>query len=214
MYKFTTIILFTVFTFAYDISTSKTVTQKVTPNVLLTHINVTVEKKDLNDLINSTSKIVKKAKNFCQNVNYNFSPRYVYINKEKIFKGYVSSINAKCTFPEEKIKNFTQLINSFSNEAKVSLTSIRYTLTKVQKQKALKDLKIKALKEAEYDAKTLSKKLNMECFITNTSLAHNITPPRRAYPMSKSMRIMSTPLEVPKSDNTYKLTIRYSIKCY
>jgi hypothetical protein len=54
----------------------------------------------------------------------------------------------------------------------------------------------------------------MECFITNTSLAHNITPPRRAYPMSKSMRVMSMPLEVPKSDNTYKLTIRYSVKCY
>jgi uncharacterized protein YggE len=213
--KHISLLICAVFSFAYDISASKTVIMKIIPHTLITNINMTIEKKELNTLINTTSKIVKKSKKYCKSVHYNFSPRYEFKNKQKTFKGYKSSISAICIFPEEKIKEFTDLINSFSSDAEVSLSSIRYILTAEQKQNAQRALKIKAFKEARKDAQNLSKKLNMECFITNTSLAENITPPpRRMYPTVKKISVMSAPLEAPKSDNTYKLTIRYNIKCY
>ena len=202
------LIILPIFLLAYNITNTKTFTKSVTPDTLITTLNITINDNSLQNLLNKTNKVIKNS-NICEEINYNFSPYYEYKNKKRVFVGYIANIHETCKFKNPK--DFSSLLEKIKNYGKVSLNSISYISSK--QKETIKELKISAYNFALKEAKTLSNALNKTCILKNISFNPYLPKPIKNYrPIKLATEALQAPL--PKKANKVKLTTTYQIECF
>ena len=192
--------------FAYQVTNTKTYTQKTEPADIETSISLQIRNKNLNDLLKNISEIINHSKNICEKSSYNFYPIY---DKNGDFISYNANINSFCKFPKTKIKEFSKFLDEIKSKAKIKMNSIKLSPNDKEKQKILKNLRKKAYTEAQKDAEKLSNTLNKQCFVTQFRF-NNQNPPIKI--MYKTLSVKSMPL--PKQKNDIYLKVFYKIECY
>jgi hypothetical protein len=188
--------------FAYEITNLKTFSTTLKPDTLKVDFTVLIIKKDLNQTLKNTQKIISLSKK-CPYVDYTLEPLYEFKNKKRIFTGYQAVVIEKCKF--KKTKNFDSLIKKITKYGKIRLDAIFYLSS--QRKKALKTLKIKAYNFALQEAKKFSKDLNKNCILTNISFNPYVKK------QNQKFKIMST-FPLPKEKQEVKVSIFYDIKCF
>ena len=192
--------------FAFEVTNTKTYTQKSEPANIETSISVQIKNKNLNDLLKNISEIINSSKNICQKSSYDFYPQY---DKNGNFTYYSAKINSFCKFPKTKIKEFSKFLDKIKSKAKIRMNYIKLSPADKEKEKILKNLRNKAYTDAQNEAKKLSKTLNKQCFITQFRF-NNTNPPVKV--MYKTLTINDMPL--PKQKNDIYLKVFYKIECY
>ncbi len=195
-----------IFVFAYQMTNTKTYTQKTTPQNIEISLNIQTKNKNLNSLLKNISDIINLSQNICEKSSYNFYPAY---DKNGDFISYNANINSFCKFPKTKIKEFSKFLDEIKSKAKIKMNSIKLSPNDKEKQKILKNLRKKAYTEAQKDAEKLSNTLNKQCFVTQFRF-NNQNPPIKI--MYKTLSVKSMPL--PKQNNDIYLKVFYKIECY
>ena len=197
--------MFAVLSFSYQVTDTKTYTQKINLNVVQISLNIQTENKNLNTLLNKISKIINQTKSLCQS-SYNFYPVY----EKNNFKYYKTNINLKCKFKKEKINEFSKILNNLQTKSKIRMNSINLLPSESEKKEALRKLRKKAYNEAKKNADKLSTTLNKQCFVTEIYFNNSKPPIKTFRPLYKTITL--TP--IPKQKNSIYLKVFYKIECY
>ena len=195
-----------IFVFAYQVTNTKTYTQKTTPQNIEIYLNIQTKNKNLNNLLKNISDIINLSQNICEKSSYNFYPAY---DKKGDFISYNANINSFCKFPKTKIKEFSKFLDEIKSKAKIKMNSIKLSPNDKEKQRILKNLRKKAYTEAQKDSEKLSNTLNKQCFVTQFRF-NNQNPPIKI--MYKTLSVKNMPL--PKQKNDIYLKVFYKIECY
>ena len=223
-----TTLLFPLLGFSYELNFSKSFSKNVNPDVLVTNVNIIVEKKDeknVNSEIEKFNNFLKNTKNITiENTNYNLSPKYEYTNNKSVFKGYVgdSRFVAKsedATAINSFISDLVALKDSFkSNDLKLNISNLSWELSSKLQAKVMDELRLESLIWVDSYTKDLSNKIVKKCEVKNVNInedfIHN-TPKARM--MSVSMDELSnssnSDISPINSEQNIKINTNYILEC-
>jgi len=171
------ILLLPILGISYELTFSKDFERKVSPDLLSTSISISIEKKDeksVNIEVEKFNKFINNTKNITiKNTNYSLSPRYKYINNEKVFKGYLGNTSFVIETKEaNRINDFLgELIklkdNIKSKDIKLNIDNLYWKVSKVLQNKSIEELRLEALIWIDKYSKALSNEISRKCEIKN-----------------------------------------------
>jgi len=171
------ILLLPILGLSYELTFSKDFEKKVSADLLSTSVSISVEKKDeksINIEIEKFNKLISNTKNITiKNTNYSLSPRYKYINNERVFKGYLGNISFVAETKEaNRINDFLgeliKLKNSIqSKDIKLNIDNLHWKVSKVLQDKSIEELRLEALIWIDKYSKNLSNEISRKCEIKN-----------------------------------------------
>lgn len=190
------------FLLSYDVSFNKKFSKSITPDLLTTYVNVTVENKDeffinkeiekFNSYIKNNDDIKKK------NGSYTLSPRYKWVKNEQRFLGYAGNLRYTIESKNAKklnvfIARLIEIKKTSAKGVKLNISNISWKISKDLHSNNLDSLRIEAITWAETYANSLSTTLSKDCQIkqVNINSASNNYPrtymAMEAAPMAKSI---------------------------
>jgi len=171
------ILLLPILGLSYELTFSKDFEKKVSADLLSTSVSISVEKKDeksINIEIEKFNKLISNTKNITiKNTNYSLSPKYKYINNERVFKGYLGNISFVAEAKEaNRINDFLgeliKLKNSIqSKDIKLNIDNLHWKVSKVLQDKSIEELRLEALIWIDKYSKNLSNEISRQCEIKN-----------------------------------------------
>ena len=223
-----TTLLFPLLGFSYELNFNKSFSKNVNADVLVTNVNIMVEKKDENSVnseIEKFNNFLKNTKNITiENTNYNLSPKYEYINNKSIFKGYVgdSRFVAKsedATAINSFISDLVALKDSFkSNDLKLNISNLSWELSSKLQAKVMDELRLESLIWVDSYTKDLSSKIVKKCEVKNVNINEDFihtTPKARM--MSVSMDGLSnssnSDISPINGEQNIKINTNYILDC-
>ena len=223
-----TTLLLPILGFSYELNFNKSFSKNVNADVLVTNVNIMVEKKDENSVnseIEKFNNFLKNTKNITiENTNYNLSPKYEYINNKSIFKGYVgdSRFVAKsedATAINSFISDLVALKDSFkSNDLKLNISNLSWELSSKLQAKVMDELRLESLIWVDSYTKDLSSKIVKKCEVKNVNINEDFihtTPKARM--MSVSMDGLSnssnSDISPINSEQNIKINTNYILEC-
>ncbi|MCK5293909.1 MAG: SIMPL domain-containing protein [Arcobacteraceae bacterium] len=202
--------------FSYELNFSKKFSTQISPDILNSYINVTVQNKDeryindnielFNDYLKDNDEIIK------QNGSYTLTPKYKYINNKQKFLGYMGILNYSITSStaivmNEFIKETMELKGKIaSKNITVRISNLSWKISDKLYNDNLDNLRLLAINWIEL----YSKNLNRQCIIKSIKIeGKDNNRPRGISLMSKSLSNI-TPLQVQK-----EITINpnYTLEC-
>ena len=223
-----TTLLLPILGFSYELNFNKSFSKNVNADVLVTNVNIMVEKKDENSVnseIEKFNNFLKNTKNITiENTNYNLSPKYEYTNNKSVFKGYVgdSRFVAKsedATAINSFISDLVALKDSFkSNDLKLNISNLSWELSSKLQAKVMDELRLESLIWVDSYTKDLSSKIVKKCEVKNVNInedfIHN-TPKARM--MSVSMDELSnssnSDISPINGEQNIKINTNYILDC-
>lgn len=223
-----TTLLLPILGFSYELNFNKSFSKNVNADVLVTNVNIMVEKKDENSVnseIEKFNNFLKNTKNITiENTNYNLSPKYEYINNKSIFKGYVgdSRFVAKsedATAINSFISDLVALKDSFkSNDLKLNISNLSWELSSKLQAKVMDELRLESLIWVDSYTKDLSSKIVKKCEVKNVNINEDFihtTPKARM--MSVSMDGLSnssnSDISPINGEQNIKINTNYILDC-
>ena len=223
-----TTLLLPILGFSYELNFNKSFSKNVNADVLVTNVNIMVEKKDeknVNSEIEKFNNFLKNTKNITiENTNYNLSPKYEYINNKSIFKGYVgdSRFVAKsedATAINSFISDLVALKDSFkSNDLKLNISNLSWELSSKLQAKVMDELRLESLIWVDSYTKDLSSKIVKKCEVKNVNINEDFihtTPKARM--MSVSMDGLSnssnSDISPINGEQNIKINTNYILDC-
>jgi len=227
------ILLLPILGISYELTFSKDFERKVSPDLLSTSISISVEKKDeksVNIEIEKFNKFINNTKNITiKNTNYSLSPRYKYINNERVFKGYLGNTSFVIETKEAKeINDFLgelmKLKDSIkSKDIKLNIDNLYWKVSKILQNKSIEELRLEALIWIDKYSKALSNEISRKCEIKDIKsfIKDNYTNNYNTKMMLSASSVASNSEESVNNDiitpiNTQKtilLEVTYGLDC-
>ncbi len=193
------------------VTTSETVSQKLTPNILEGTFTFYEESKEVTTIKEHLNALVSQVKKFdtnneiCRGGGYQIVPRYYYKDQKQTLVGYKGAFALECDF--KSVDDYNTLVSQIE---KVKASGVVMTqgmpLWKVSSEsskEAYIALRVSLLKLAQKQAKLFSKELNLKCDFSDIS--ENPQPMQSILfendavvdMVSKGKSSKSTPIEAP-----------------
>jgi len=165
--------------FSYEVSFNKKFTKLVTPDLLTTHINITIEnesEKFINKHIEKFNEYIKKNNLVEKNHgNFTLSPKYNYFKNTQKFIGYVG--NLKYTIKSKNANNLNEFINDLidiENNLKVNvklrISNVSWVTSSKLYDNSLDTLRIEAMTWIETYADSLKSVLSKDCIVKSINI--------------------------------------------
>lgn len=220
-------LLLPVLGFSYELNFNKSFSKNVNADILVTNVNIMVEKKDeksVNSEIEKFNDFLKKTNNITiENTNYNLSPKYEYINNKSVFKGYIGDLrfvtkSENATVINSFISDLVALKDSFkSNDLKLNISNLSWELSNKLQTKVMDELRLESLTWIENYAKDLSNKIVKKCEIKNVNINEdfNITPKARMISVSMDGISSSSNSDISplNGEQNIKINTNYILDC-
>ena len=161
--------------FSYEVSFNKKFTKSVTPDLLSTYINVTIE----NESEKFINKHIEKFNEYIENNNlieknqgsFTLSPKYNYFKNTQKFVGYVGSL--RYTIKSKNAKNLNEFINDLidienkfaKDNVKLRISNVSWTTSTKLYDESLDILRIEAMTWIETYAQSLKNVLSKNCIV-------------------------------------------------
>lgn len=177
---FKTTLLLPILGFSYELNFNKSFSKNVNADVLVTNINIIVEKKDeksVNSEIEKFNNFLKNTKNITiENTNFNLSPKYENINNKTVFKGYIG--DSRFIAKSEDASNINSFISDLvalkdsfkSNDLKLNISNLSWELSNILQNKVMEELRLESLIWVDSYTKDLSNKIKKNCEIKNVNI--------------------------------------------
>lgn len=166
--------------FSYEVSFNKKFIKLVTPDLLTTYINISIEnesEKFINNHIEEFNKYIKDNNSVEKNHgSFTLSPKYKYFKNTQEFIGYVG--NLKYTIKSKNAKNLNEFINDLIDietkfrraNIKLRISNVSWTTSTKLYDKSVDSLRIEAMTWIETYAQTLKSILSKECIVKNINI--------------------------------------------
>ncbi len=166
--------------FSYELSFNKKFTKLVTPDLLTTHINISIENDSenfinkniakFNDYIKS-NKLIEKTQG-----NFTLSPKYHYFKNTQKFLGYVG--NLKYTIKAKNASNLNKFISDLielekkldKNNVKLRISNVSWITSTKLYDNSLDTLRIDAMRWIEKYSKSLRMVLSKDCTVKSINI--------------------------------------------
>lgn len=223
-----TTLLFNTFLFSYELNFNKSFLKNVNSDILVTNINIEVEKQDekaVNNEIEKFNNFLKNTKNITiENTYYGLSPKYEYIDNKSIFKGYIG--NTRFSAKSQDASKINSFINDLvvlkesinSNDLKLSISNLSWEISNKLQTKAIDELRLETLIWIETYAKELSSKISKKCEVKNVNIqeeySHNM-PKARLMSVAMSDSVNSSPNDIAPLNNeqSIKINTNFILDC-
>jgi len=203
------ILVFFMIIFSYgNIIETKVFTKIIKSNTLNTVLAISLEDKNIANLVSKIDKTLKIANkyNFCKNDGYSIMPKF-YKNK---FDTYNTKLKLNCQFTDKKIDLFSKFLAQVQKNNIIYIYDLKYIIPKKLQKDSIKLLKIEALNYALKKAKKLSTTFNKKCFMQKVNFNNYNT---RMLFKSVSMYQKSIPLPQNHGKNI-EIKANYNFVCY
>lgn len=220
MIRFITPLLLVSSLSAYSLQFSKPFEIELKPDILSTHIAVTVlkptEKESLLKLSTFSSFISAYLDVEKRGGNYSIHPEYKYENNRRYKSGYRGNMSYQISAkkPDDLNTFIANLHDKKSDfDVDISISSVSWILSKEQRQGKMDLLRLDAIKWINTYASLLSSELQSSCTVTKVT----IDSPRNVYPapvMMESRSLQSDTVPTPEQDSQ-KLSIQpqFELEC-
>jgi hypothetical protein len=186
-----------IFASAMEISDKIVLTKENDPTDVKIVLNIDDSKKTMDEIVKQTAQNIKVLKKYCQKVTYEITPV-----KDKNATGFKAHIFAKCIFPNEKTKEFS---NTFPKlKGIISIDSISFSIEPKKQAEIIKEMKIKAYKTVQLKEKELSKQTKLNCYAN--SIKMKCKKPKVTILQSQ------LPMSIEKLNTT--LEVDYKVECF
>ena len=166
--------------FSYEVSFSKKFTKLVSPDLLTTYVNISIENdsekfinvniEKFNDYIKNNSLIEKTHGNFT------LSPKYNYFKNTQKFIGYVGSL--KYRIKSRNASNLNKFISDLielenkldKNNVKLRISNVSWITSTTLYDNSLDALRIDAMTWIERYASSLQNILSKDCTVKNINI--------------------------------------------
>lgn len=166
--------------FSYEISFSKEFTKTVTPDLLTTHITISVEDEDeafINEKIEVFNNYIKNNDSVVKNNgSFTLSPKYRYYKDKQEFEGFVGRLRYQIKSSDaKKINRFLDEMvklkkKSESRKVKLNIANVTWITSDILYKENLDSLRIDAILWIETYSKSLEKKLSKKCEIKKINI--------------------------------------------
>jgi len=217
-------LLLPVLGFSYELNFSKSFSKTISPDLLTTNINISVESSNENEInknMEEFNNFLKNTKNITlKNTNYSLTPKYEYKKDETIFKGFIGSNRFSAQSKDANSINLfiAELIalkdKLNSKDIKLDIVNLSWEISEILQTKNIDELRLEALKWIEDYSKELSIKTSKQCEIKDVKIIDefNYTMPRvRAMSVPKNSVAMDiAPLN---SEQDIKINTNFTLDC-
>ena len=166
--------------FSYELNFNKSFTKVVNPDLLITSITISVEKKDenkVNSEIEKFNDFFKKTTDVTlKNGSFTLSPKYKYHDNKQEFLGYVGNLRYTAESKNAKDLNvfMDKLIsikdNIKSEEVKLNISNVSWKISDALENKNFDDLRLEAINWIDSYAKTLSSQVSKYCEVSKINI--------------------------------------------
>lgn len=223
-----TTLLLNTFLFSYELNFNKSFLKNVNSDILVTNINIEVEKQDekaVNNEIEKFNNFLKNTKNITiENTYYSLSPKYEYIDNKSIFKGYIG--NTRLSVKSKDASKINSFINDLvvlkesinSKDLKLSISNLSWEISNKLQTKVIDELRFETLIWIETYAKELSSKISKKCEVKNVNIqeeySHNM-PKTRLMSVAMSDSVNSSPNDIAPLNNeqSIKINTNFILDC-
>lgn len=209
--------------FSYEVSFTKKFTKLVTPDLLTTYVNVSME----NDSEKFINKHIEKFNEYIKNNsliektngNFTLSPKYNYFKNTQKFIGYVG--NLKYTIKAKNASNLNKFIddlieleNKFDrNNIKLRISNVSWITSSELYDNSMDSLRIDAMTWIERYASSLKNVLSKDCIVKSININQSNNQFSRARQMeSYSSKRISNVAPV-NSNQEIKIEPNFLLEC-
>jgi len=164
--------------FGLTINFSKSFDVEIKPDTLEASINITTKKANEKEVVESLGRISSFIDNDKdvekKGATYNVYPEYKYENNHRYKNGYVGNMQYIISSKDaDKLNNFlTSLYGVKSNNSEdISVNSVRWVMSKEQKNGQIDALRLQAIKWSNGYAKSISSSLSKSCNVKSISFS-------------------------------------------
>lgn len=215
--------------FSYEMNFNKSFSKNVNSDILVSNVNITVVKQDeksVNSEIEKFNNFLKNTKYITiENMNYNLTPKYEYVNNKSIFKGYIG--DSRFSIESEDATNINKFLNDLvelkdsleSNDLKLNISNLSWELSNKLQNKVIDELRLESLIWVENYARELSQKVSKKCEVKNVNINEDygyITPKNRMLSVSMdsaSTSFINTDISPLNSEQNIKINTNYILDC-
>ncbi len=159
--------------FSYDVSFSKKFNKSVSPDLLNTFINITIEDEKeqfINKNIEIFNEYIKNNNTVEKNQgSFTLSPKYKYHKDRQEFTGYAGTL--RYSIKSKNAKNLNEFMDELieiklkmnSDEVKLNISNVSWVISKELYEKSLDELRLNSILWIENHSKELSNSLNRTC---------------------------------------------------
>ena len=166
--------------FSYELNFNKSFTKVVNPDLLITSITISVEKKDenkVNSEIEKFNDFFKKTTDVTlKNGSFTLSPKYKYHDNKQEFIGYIGNLRYSAESKNAKDLNvfMDKLIsikdNIKSEEVKLNISNVSWKTSDALENKNFDELRLEAINWIDSYAKTLSSQVSKYCEVSKINI--------------------------------------------
>lgn len=181
-----TVLLLPIFGFSYELNFNKSFSKNINADILVSNINIIIEKKDeksVNNEIEKFNNFLKNTKNITiENTNYNLIPKYEYNNNKSTFKGYIGDSrfvvkSEDATAINSFLSDLIAIKDSLkSNDLKLNISNLSWELSSKLQNKVMDELRFESLSWIDNYSKDLSNKIIKKCEIKNVNINEELMP--------------------------------------
>ncbi|MBU3014314.1 SIMPL domain-containing protein [Poseidonibacter lekithochrous] len=166
--------------FSYEISFNKKFSKLVSPDLLTTYVNISIEndsERFINENIEKYNDYIK-GNNLIEKTHGNFtlSPKYNYFKNTQKFIGYVGSL--KYTIKAKNASNLNRFINDLielekkldKNNVKLRISNVSWIISEKLYDNSLDTLRIDAMTWIERYSKSLKNVLSKNCTVKSINI--------------------------------------------
>ena len=209
--------------FSYEISFNKKFTKLVSPDLLITYVNISIEndsEKFINKNIEKFNDYIKNN-NLIEKTNGNFtlSPKYNYFKNTQKFIGYVG--NLKYTIKAKNASNLNKFISDLieledkldKNNVKLRISNVSWVTSTKLYDSSLDNLRIDAMTWIERYASSLKDVLSKDCTIKNININKSNNEFRRATQMESISSKRISNLAPVNSNQEIRIEPNFLLEC-
>jgi uncharacterized protein YggE len=172
------IILLATTAFGLTINFSKSFDVEIKPDTLEANINITAKNKTEKEVVEALGKLSSFIDNDIdiekKGGSYNVYPEYKYENNHRYKSGYVGNMQYNISSKDaDKLNNFLTSLygQKINNSEEISVNSVRWVMSKEQKNGKIDKLRLDAIIWANGYAKSLSNSLSQSCKVKSVSFS-------------------------------------------
>jgi predicted secreted protein len=209
--------------FSYEVSFNKKFTKLVTPDLLITYVNVSIE----NESEQFINKHIEKFNEYIKNTNlvdqndgsFTLSPKYNYFKNTQKFIGYVG--NLKYTIKSTNAKNLNKFINDLIEienkfrkvNVKLRISNVSWTTSRELYDNTVDTLRINAMTWIESYAKSLKNVLSKECTVKSININKAYNQVLRASNMESYSSKRISAVAPVNSNQEIKIESNFIMEC-